>query len=86
MGDGFDLSEIPDPENPENFLNELGKGIMMTLNAFDDVKYNDKGNCVTLLKYSDSYDRTKPLPKELESFELVSEYNRATKMKKRIRL
>ncbi len=82
MGDGFDLSEIPDPENPENFLNELGKGIMMTLNAFDDVKYNDKGNCVTLLKYSDSYDRSNPLPKELESFELVSEYNRATKMKK----
>ena len=81
MGNGFDLSSIPDPENPENFLNEHGKGIMMTLNAFDDVSYNEKGNCVKLTKYSENYDKSKPLPKEVESFELVSEYNRATKMK-----
>jgi sigma-B regulation protein RsbU (phosphoserine phosphatase) len=81
MGDGFDLSSIPDPQNPENFLNELGKGIMMTLNAFDNVKYNNIGNCVTLVKYSDKFDNSEPLLKEVESFELVDEYNRATKMK-----
>jgi sigma-B regulation protein RsbU (phosphoserine phosphatase) len=81
MGDGFDLSSIPDPQNPENFLNELGKGIMMTLNAFDNVKYNNIGNCVTLVKYSDKFNNSEPLLKEVESFELVDEYNRATKMK-----
>lgn len=81
MGSGFDLSSIPDPENPENFLNEHGKGIMMTLNAFDDVNYNDKGNCVELVKFSENFDRETQLM-ELESFELVSEYNRATKMQK----
>jgi sigma-B regulation protein RsbU (phosphoserine phosphatase) len=82
MGDGFDLTSIPDPENPENFLNESGKGIMMTLNAFDQVDYNDKGNCVTLLKYSENFEPETQLQKNLESFELVSEYNRATKMQK----
>lgn len=81
MGDGFDLTSIPDPENPENFLNEHGKGIMMTLNAFDDVKYNGKGNSVELVKFSENFDRDTQLM-EMESFELVSEYNRATKMQK----
>jgi phosphoserine phosphatase RsbU/P len=54
----------------------------MTLNAFDEVKYNQKGNLVTLTKFSDNYDKSLPLPQEVESFELVSEYNRAQKMTK----
>jgi serine phosphatase RsbU (regulator of sigma subunit)/ActR/RegA family two-component response regulator len=82
MGEGFDLSSIPDPENPENFLNEHGKGIMMTLNAFDEVTYNDKGNKVTLLKHSDHREKEKQeVQEELESFELVGKLNKLTKMK-----
>ncbi|NIM14447.1 MAG: SpoIIE family protein phosphatase [Candidatus Aminicenantes bacterium] len=82
MGEGFDLSAIPDPENPENFLCEHGKGIMMTLNAYDEVTYNEKGNKVTLLKYSGNKKHGKPVIKgELESFELVGKLNRLTKMK-----
>lgn len=82
MGEGFDLSSIPDPENPENFLNESGKGIMMTLNAYDDVQYNKKGNKVTLVKYSDHREKSKIKHSELESFELVDKLNRFEKMKK----
>jgi len=82
MGTGFDLSSIPDPQNPENFLNEHGKGIMMTLNAFDEVTYNDKGNKVTLVKYSENKpERTLKIDENVESFEVVEKLNRLTKMK-----
>jgi serine phosphatase RsbU (regulator of sigma subunit)/CheY-like chemotaxis protein len=81
MGQGFDLSAIPDPENPENFLIEHGKGIMMTMNAFDEVNYNDIGNKVTLLKYSEhNENKNAQLTEELESFELVGKLKRLTKM------
>ena len=53
MGKGFDLKTIPDPENPENFFKEGGKGILMALNAYDKVEFNEKGNVVSLIKYSD---------------------------------
>lgn len=82
MGEGFDLTSIPDPENPENFLNENGKGIMMTLNAYDEVAYNDKGNKVTLVKYAHTADKDKVPHNELESFELVDKLNLYAKMKK----
>ena len=82
MGDGFDLTEIPDPQNPENFLNESGKGIMMTLNAYDSVKYNEKGNRVILTKYSNPENKKEDIYSELESFDLVNKLNRYTTMKK----
>ncbi|MEN8153742.1 MAG: SpoIIE family protein phosphatase [Acidobacteriota bacterium] len=52
MGRGFDHSKIADPFKPSNFLKESGKGIMLAKKAFDDVQYNQKGNIVTLVKYS----------------------------------
>ncbi|UCH93029.1 MAG: SpoIIE family protein phosphatase [Candidatus Aminicenantes bacterium] len=86
MGEGFDLSEIPDPENPENFLNELGKGIMMTLNAYDEVIYNDKGNRVTLMKYSDNHKPGKkkliPHQEDMENFEMLRQLDRYSKKNK----
>jgi len=81
MGGGFDLTEIPDPQNPENFLNESGKGIMMTLNAYDKVDYNEKGNKVTLTKFSESEEK-KEVYKALESFDLDKKIEHFTKMKK----
>ncbi|MGE5340172.1 MAG: SpoIIE family protein phosphatase [Candidatus Omnitrophota bacterium] len=82
MGDGFDLAAIPDPQNPENFLNENGKGIMMTLNAYDEVNYNEKGNKVTLIKYSENKtDKALTSDETVESFEVVEKLNRLAKMK-----
>ncbi len=84
QGDGFDLSEIPDPENPENFLKEFGKGIMMTLNAYDEVIYNEKGNRVTLVKYSDERkkDEIKTHKEDMESFEILQKLDRYSRMGK----
>jgi len=49
-GDGFDPSAVPDPTQPENILREHGRGIFLMRNLCDDVRYNEKGNAVTMFK------------------------------------
>jgi len=53
MGDGFDYTSIPDPDDPDNFFKELGRGILIAKNAFDKLEFNDTGNKVILYKYAD---------------------------------
>lgn len=53
MGEGFDITQLPDPAAPDNFLKESGRGILIAMNAFDHVLYNEKGNRVTLIKFSE---------------------------------
>jgi len=83
MGKGFDPTQIPDPTNPENFLEEYGKGIFMAINAFDEVEYNDIGNCVTLMKHSElANEKVRKLQyDEDESFEVLSKLRYYTKLK-----
>ena len=50
QGPGFDPNGIPDPEDPENFLRESGKGILLAMNAWDRLQYNATGNQVTMIK------------------------------------
>jgi len=49
-GDGFDPAGVPDPTLPENILKEHGRGIFLMRNLCDDVRYNAKGNEVTIVK------------------------------------
>ena len=49
-GPRFDSSALPDPTNPENLLKPSGRGIMLMGTFLDEVKYNDRGNEVTLIK------------------------------------
>ena len=49
-GPGFDSSRLPDPTNPENLLKPNGRGIMLMGTFLDEVKFNDRGNEVTLIK------------------------------------
>lgn len=80
MGNGFDLSALPNLGDPENFFKESGKGILMAINAFDQVQYNEVGNAVTLVKYSDYSD--KPVVfNERENFEIFEKYAQYTKLK-----
>lgn len=83
MGKGFDLSSIPDPENPENFLKESGKGILMAIHAFDRVEYNDLGNCVTMIKHSEFVEQRVSDSKfdEKEDLETISKLRYYTKLK-----
>lgn len=81
MGNGFDLSSIPDPANPENFLKESGKGILMALHAYDKVDYNEVGNCVTLIKFADGKRDGEIIEDKRESFEIFDKLQYFTKLK-----
>ena len=52
-GDGFNVAEIPDPLNPENLFKTSGRGVLFIYNIMDEVKYNERGNRLTMVKKSD---------------------------------
>jgi CheY-like chemotaxis protein len=49
-GPGFDPRSLPDPTAPENLLAVSGRGILLIRTFMDAVRFNDKGNQVTLIK------------------------------------
>jgi serine/threonine-protein kinase RsbW len=52
-GDGFDVNSIPDPLDPENLFKTSGRGVLFIYNIMDEVKYNDRGNRLTMVKRCD---------------------------------
>ena len=48
-GNGFDPQGIPDPTAPSNLEKPGGRGIFLMRQLLDDVRFNDEGNCVTLV-------------------------------------
>ena len=46
QGRGFDYNALPDPTNPENLLNEHGRGIFLMQNLADKVEFEDYGRSV----------------------------------------
>jgi CheY-like chemotaxis protein/anti-sigma regulatory factor (Ser/Thr protein kinase) len=50
-GKGFDVSRVPDPTDPTNFLKPSGRGILFMNIGMDEVRYNETGNMLTLIKY-----------------------------------
>ncbi len=55
-GPGFDVKSVPDPTDPTNFLKPSGRGILFMSIGMDEVRYNEKGNILTLIKYRVSPD------------------------------
>ncbi len=49
-GDGFDVAEIPDPLDPQNLFKTSGRGVLFIYNIMDEVKYNKRGNRLTMVK------------------------------------
>ena len=47
-GQGFDPGAVPDPTLPENLAKAHGRGLLMMRTFFDDVRFNNLGNVVTL--------------------------------------
>lgn len=47
-GDGFDWRNLPDPFHQNNIGARHGRGILMARHAFQNLRYNDKGNHVSL--------------------------------------
>ena len=50
QGQGFDLSSLPDPTAPENLERTCGRGIFLMHAYTTWIRYNERGNCVTLCK------------------------------------
>jgi serine/threonine-protein kinase RsbW len=48
-GGGFDPLAVPDPTKPENLCRSGGRGVFLMRELMDEVHYNDRGNCVTLV-------------------------------------
>jgi anti-sigma regulatory factor (Ser/Thr protein kinase)/ActR/RegA family two-component response regulator len=57
-GEGFNVQEIPDPCNPENLFKSSGRGVLLIYNIMDEVKYNERGNQLTMVKRpEDSFEQ-----------------------------
>ncbi len=50
QGNGFDISKLPDPNDPEILLRPCGRGLMLMRMFMDEVTYNPSGDTVTLVK------------------------------------
>ncbi len=50
-GKGFDTSAIPDPSKPGTLAQEGGRGLSLMRTFMDEVKFNESGNEVTMVKH-----------------------------------
>lgn len=50
-GPGFSPEDVPDPTDPENLAKPHGRGLLLMRSFMDEVRYNDIGNEVTMVKY-----------------------------------
>ncbi len=48
-GAGFDPAAVPDPTLPDNISKTGGRGIFLMRSLMDEVRFNDRGNSVTLV-------------------------------------
>jgi serine/threonine-protein kinase RsbW len=49
-GPGFRPEEVPDPLAPENLERDCGRGLLLMRNFMTSVRYNARGNVVSLCK------------------------------------
>jgi len=49
-GEGFDVNAIPNPLDPENLFKTSGRGVLFIYNIMDEVRYNERGNRLTMVK------------------------------------
>ena len=52
-GPGFDLDNVPDPTSPEFLERPCGRGLMLIRHYMSEVNFNERGNCVEMLKRKD---------------------------------
>lgn len=57
-GEGFDHASLPDPTQP--YESRHGRGILITRVFMDEVRFNEAGNEVTLVKYKKPRRKTQP--------------------------
>ena len=53
-GEGFDVAAVPDPTDIENLFKTSGRGVLIIHNVMDEVRYNERGNRVEMIKKSEN--------------------------------
>src|SRR5688572_2674741 len=48
-GPGFDPDRVPDPTSPDNLEKSGGRGLFLMRELMDEVRFNERGNQVTLV-------------------------------------
>lgn len=56
QGEGFDWRALPDPMDPTNLLADHGRGVLLASLSVDELRYNERGNSVTVIKRLDGSD------------------------------
>ncbi len=51
-GNGFDTSQLPDPTDPRALERNHGRGLFLIRSFMDEVRFNDSGSTVTMVKHS----------------------------------
>ena len=52
-GQGFDPDVVPDPRCGENLYKTGGRGLLLIRSYMDVVEFNNRGNCVHLVRYTE---------------------------------
>jgi len=52
-GNGFDPESIPDPRCGANIYKPEGRGLLLMRSYMDVVEYNERGNCVHMIRYKE---------------------------------
>src|SRR3989339_513107 len=50
QGNGFDPRHVPDPRCGENLYKAGGRGLFLIQSYMDEVDFNEKGNCIRMVK------------------------------------
>lgn len=58
-GTGFNPKGLPDPRHGNNLYKCSGRGVLLIRAYMDVVEYNERGNCVHLVKFRDTQGRIK---------------------------
>jgi serine/threonine-protein kinase RsbW len=58
-GGGFNPESVPDPRSGENLYKSEGRGLFLIRSYMDVVRFNERGNCVQMIRYKEK----PPLPK-----------------------
>lgn len=52
-GEGFDPKAVPDPRYGENLYKTEGRGLLLMRSYMDVVEFNERGNCVYIVRYKE---------------------------------
>lgn len=52
-GNGFEPESVPDPRHGENLYRTEGRGLFLIRSYMDVVRFNERGNCVHMVRYKE---------------------------------